>query len=104
MRDRTDLQWRGLALHLGEQAEPLLTVVPDARWLGMWRIRFRDGQLSDIVNLSRAMDAAESFALSDTNLKGSETRPAASPVRLPRRGHSDQGAARFERALARGRP
>jgi hypothetical protein len=35
-----------------------LKVVPDAKWSGMWRVQYRDGALSDMVNLSRAKDAA----------------------------------------------
>ena len=101
MRDRTDLVWRGFALHLGEQIEPLLTVVPDDR-SGLFRIRFCDGHLSDTVNLSRAKDAALSIALAHANLKGSIQPADPPPMRLPRQGLSDQGAARFERVIARG--
>ena len=58
----------------------------------------------DMVNLSRALDAAEVIALSHLNdAKGSNSRAGAPPVRLPRQGLSDQGAARFARVLARGR-
>jgi hypothetical protein len=35
-----------------------LKVVPDAKWSGMWRVQYREGALSDMVNLSRAKDAA----------------------------------------------
>ena len=40
----------------------LLDVVPDGKYPGMWRIRTLDGTLSDMVNLSRAKDAARSIA------------------------------------------
>jgi hypothetical protein len=33
-------------------------VVPDAVYAGMWRIDLGDGALSDMVNLSRAKEAA----------------------------------------------
>jgi hypothetical protein len=34
---------------------------PDANWPGMWRVRWRDGTLSDMVNLTRAKDAIACF-------------------------------------------
>jgi len=47
------------ALHYGSSQRPLITVVPDTQWPGMWRIRFAHGSLSDMTNLTRAKDAAE---------------------------------------------
>jgi len=41
---------------------PLIEVVPDEHWPGMWRIRTRDGRLSDMVNLARARDAGRMVA------------------------------------------
>jgi hypothetical protein len=32
-------------------------IVPDAKWSGMYRLRLPDGELSDMVNLTRAKDA-----------------------------------------------
>jgi hypothetical protein len=46
------------ALHYGSARSPLAAVVPDARWLGMYRLAWPDGQRSDMVNISRAKDAA----------------------------------------------
>ena len=40
----------------------LLRVVPDDRWANMWRVQWPDGRLSDMVNLSRAKDAAVAYA------------------------------------------
>jgi hypothetical protein len=40
------------------------TMEPDSKWPGMWRVRC-GGSISDMVNLSRAKDAAISVALSD---------------------------------------
>ena len=37
-------------------------VVPDTKWPGMYRVRTPDGGLSDMVNLSRAKDAAIRWA------------------------------------------
>ena len=42
------------------------TIEPDSKWPGMWRVRC-GGAMSDMVNLSRAKDAAISIALSDLN-------------------------------------
>jgi hypothetical protein len=57
-----DLRWDGnrLRLHSGRV---LAVVEPDARWSGMWRVRLPNGSLTDLVNMSRARDAAVSLAL-----------------------------------------
>jgi hypothetical protein len=43
------------------QSGRALTIEPDAKWRGMWRVRLPNGQLSDMVNLTRAKDAALSL-------------------------------------------
>lgn len=43
------------------QASRALMITPDAKWPGMWRIKLPHGQLSDMVNLTRAKDAATSL-------------------------------------------
>jgi hypothetical protein len=45
-----------LRLYIGKRFTGI-TVVPDDRWPGMWRVRNGDC-LSDMVNLTRAKDAA----------------------------------------------
>ena len=45
-------------LHRGRLRTPLCRVVPDDVWHGMWRIVWPDGERSDMVNLTRAKDAA----------------------------------------------
>ena len=35
----------------------VVSIITDAVWPGMYRLRFPDGRLSDIVNLTRAKDA-----------------------------------------------
>jgi hypothetical protein len=57
------VRWRGLALHRGQAKRPLLHVVPDAVHPEMWRVQYPDGRLTDMVNLTRAKDAAVSIAL-----------------------------------------
>lgn len=51
-----------LALHYGTRRKPLAHIVPDAKYPSMWRIKWPNGMLSDMVNLSRAKDAARANA------------------------------------------
>jgi hypothetical protein len=44
-------------LHYGKSKKPLAWVKPDERYPTMWRIHWPDGEVSDMVNLSRACDA-----------------------------------------------
>jgi hypothetical protein len=43
------------------QDNPAVGIVPDECWPGVYHIRFRDGRLSDMVNLTRAKDALASL-------------------------------------------
>jgi hypothetical protein len=54
------LRWNGLELRLGRRV--VATVERDATWSGMWRARC-DSNTSDMVNLTRAKDAAALLAL-----------------------------------------
>lgn len=63
-----DIRWEGHRLRLST-GRLLATVQPDRRWAGMYRVRFRDGHLTDMVNLSRAKDAAIALALTNLNNK-----------------------------------
>jgi hypothetical protein len=45
-------------LHYGKSKKPLACVKPDDRYPTMWRIHWPDGEVSDMVNLARAKDAA----------------------------------------------
>jgi hypothetical protein len=40
------------------QSGRALVITPDVKWSGMWRIKLPNGSLSDMVNLTRAKDAA----------------------------------------------
>ena len=56
---RSHLTWRGNRLFAGNGRDPIAEVVQDGKWPGMWRFRLLpDGELSDMVNLTRAKDAA----------------------------------------------
>jgi hypothetical protein len=74
-RDR--LNWRHadgrLFLFYRDNRNPLVTIEPDSKYPGMYRIRFPDGGLSDMVNLTRAKDAALAFALRSLNSVSQET-------------------------------
>jgi hypothetical protein len=74
-RDR--LKWHNadgrLSLYHGNNRNPLLTVEPDLKYTGMYRIRFPEGGLSDMVNLTRAKDAAITHALQSLNSEVQET-------------------------------
>jgi hypothetical protein len=61
-----DIRWEGHRLRLST-GRLLATVEPDALWAGIFRVRFRDGHLTDLINLTRAKDAAVSLALADLN-------------------------------------
>ena len=55
--DRMDLFWRGNDLHL-RNGKRVASIEPDAVYAGMWRVRRPDGALTDMVNRTRARDAA----------------------------------------------
>jgi hypothetical protein len=68
MYDRQDLMWDGRQLRLfSSRGRVLASVERDQTWPGMWRVRLPDGYLTDMVNLSRAKDAAASLALNVLN-------------------------------------
>jgi hypothetical protein len=72
------LNWRHadgrLFLYHGNNRNPLLTVEPDSMYAGMYRIRFPDGGLSDMANLTRIKDAAIALALRSLNSGDSEAQ------------------------------
>ena len=51
----------GFALHFERRTKVLVSVVPDTTYAGMWRVRWPDGCLSDMTNLTRAKDAVACF-------------------------------------------
>ena len=54
-------------------------VVPDSTYPNMYRVRWPDGSVSDMVNLTRARDAVASFVESAERRK----RGAAQAIRRP---------------------
>jgi len=61
------LMWRGNSLHLGHSRRILTEIVQDDRYPMMWRVRRADGSLSDMLNMTRARDAARALALGILN-------------------------------------
>ena len=72
---RTELSWKGNDLCLGRHR--VAGIVPDGRWPAMWRVCRPDGSLSDMVNLTRAKDAAVSIALRELNMPSARLTAAA---------------------------
>jgi hypothetical protein len=83
-----DLSWRGNDLRrVGKTT--VVSIVPDQTYAGMWRIAHPDGRLSDMVNRTRAKDAAVTIALGIVNSEGQETASGArTRVRAPQPGIS----------------
>ncbi len=98
-RDR--LWWRRagdfLTLHHGKSQRALAYVEPDPEWPGMFRVRSTCG-ITDMVNLTRAKDAAASIALDLLNLKAQETRAEAPRPSLEWRSEKRRKPQRLARA------
>jgi hypothetical protein len=93
-----ELTWRGNDLFVGRSSSPLVTIVPDKIWPGMWRVRDGD-RLSDMTNVTRARDAARSLALSLLNT-GGRTGLGAPPVEKNDEGLITLSDASFNELLA----
>jgi hypothetical protein len=80
-RDR--LRWDGPALRLNRKSKALARIEPDSQYPSMWRVQLPDGELSSMVNQTRARDAAMAYVLALLNgrAKSQETRAEGSPVR-----------------------
>ena len=78
---QTKFVWRGLDLHLGRRKTPVLTLVADATYPHLYRIRYPNGWASTPGNLTRAKDAAYGHA---RYLLGQET-PSEAPQTGERR-------------------
>jgi hypothetical protein len=68
-----DLKWIGHELRL-TSGRLLATVKPDPEWPNLWRVHMPDGHVTDMVNLSRAKDAASTLALAVLNRPEMERR------------------------------
>jgi hypothetical protein len=75
-----DLKWDDLRLRL-KSGRLLAAVEPDAKWPAMYRARLPNGHLTDMVNLTRAKDAAIALACTELNKSSRDiSRVGASPV------------------------
>jgi hypothetical protein len=63
-RPSRQINTTAFGLYAGTDSRPLATVIPDDLWPGLYRIRFDDGAISDVTNLSRAKDAARTVSKS----------------------------------------
>jgi hypothetical protein len=75
----SELIWRGNRLALKRRTSLAAEIVPDDTYPGMWRIKAPDGELSAMVNRTRARDAARSILLGILNTQ--ETVPGGPPMR-----------------------
>jgi hypothetical protein len=75
MYDRNDLKWHGANLR-SRSGRLLATIVPEPD-SALYRVRLSDGRLTDMVNLTRARDAACCLALADLNREAQTRRLAA---------------------------
>ena len=67
-RSRRDTVWKGFRLFAVGIRRPIAEIIPDGIYASMWRFRLLPGgKLSDMVNLSRAKDAAVTVALAALN-------------------------------------
>lgn len=78
---QNDLEWHGNELRMVKDKAVIMTIVPDPDWPKMWRVRKSDGTLTDMVNRTRAKDAAGFMALRELN--ADRRASGASPMRFP---------------------
>jgi hypothetical protein len=64
--NQDDVKWDGLKLR-SRTGRLLAMVEPDPEWPLMYRVRLPGGHLTDMLNLTRAKDAAKYLALEALN-------------------------------------
>lgn len=57
MLGRREFQWKGDRLMLGTRNTGC-KIIADAKWPNMYRVEYPPGTISDMINLTRARDAA----------------------------------------------
>jgi hypothetical protein len=88
-----------IALHYGSAQTPLAEIIRDHRYPAMWRVRWANGSISNMVNISRAKDAAMAMAERGPPARNwrrlhwerSERPTEASPAHFFVRGHPRPG-------------
>jgi hypothetical protein len=90
---RERLTWRAdnnqLWLYRGRKRMPHACVEPDTVHPGLFRVRFSGGNVSDIVNLTRAKDAALAIVLRCLNSVAQDSPPGELQARQKSAGVSD---------------
>ena len=77
---RRDAVWKGNDLVY--RGRVVASIEPDSKYPNMWRVRLPSGQVSDMVNRTRAKDAAVSLAAIEfAKLKDRDDRVGARPMR-----------------------
>jgi hypothetical protein len=71
---RIEMQWKDERLYLGTRSSNY-SIVPDEYYPQMWRVRRPNGSLSDMVNRTRAKDAAVTITIMGTSKNSSFPRP-----------------------------
>ena len=71
---RSNMHWEGGRLKFRRQLSGY-SIVPDQKYPTMWRVRRPDGTLSDMVNRTRAKDAAMLMLGRDLNEPAEEAQP-----------------------------
>ena len=67
MHGRKELEWKGDDLHIWGSKGVQISIVRDTKYSNMWRVKLFDGTLTDMVNRTRAKDAAELILLKKLN-------------------------------------
>ena len=83
------MAWNGDTLHRKGSSRTLISIERDSTYPNMWRVRRPNGTLSDMVNRTRAKDAAEllvrfQFEGVQDALRGQQHSPNGWPCYLTR--------------------
>jgi hypothetical protein len=76
---RSQLYWQRNQLFRWGSSKLLAEVIPDSTLPGMWRVQLPNGHRTDMVNLSRARDAAMALAVSYLNRQEREESAMGAP-------------------------
>jgi hypothetical protein len=71
-------------------------VVPDSAHRGMWRVRWPDGRLSDMTNLTRAKDAVACFMETEERRQRGRQRPSEARLCVKTDSSNGHGSARAQ--------
>ena len=97
------------ALYYGRSPQPLVELAPDDVWPGMFRLHWPCGAVSDMTNLSRAVDAAVTICergppARNRRLFGWQRKPSKTPSWAPPMRFRDKPEPQPVRGNGRGPP